>query len=100
MTHPLRENLEVHTDAAGAWIRCSRCFHVLCPSLPDWRSACVRKLWSPTKAGPLMADLVGHYLLEQLSCPSCGVLFHTDFIEAEAGAEPQRKAERTGGAPQ
>jgi hypothetical protein len=37
----------------------------------------------PTKAGPLMADLEGQYLLEQLYCPSCAALFDTQVVEAE-----------------
>jgi len=28
-----------------------------------------------------MKELVGHFLLEQLYCPSCGVLLNTDLVE-------------------
>ncbi len=81
MNHPLRENLEVHTGAGGTWIRCTRCLHVLCQVSEDWRKACKVKLLSPTKGGPLMSDLLGQFLLEQLYCPSCGALLNTDLVE-------------------
>jgi hypothetical protein len=87
MTHPLRENLEINIDASGAFVRCSRCQRPLCPSTEDWKTACVRKLDSPTKAGPLMGDLVGHFVLEQLYCPSCGALFHTDFVDVKSKSQ-------------
>lgn len=81
MDYPLRENLEVYTDKSGTWIRCTRCLHNLCPTSDDWKKASKRRLSTPTKAGPLMKDLVGHFLLEQLFCPSCGVLLNTDLVE-------------------
>ncbi len=81
MSHPLRENLEVFSDNDGLWIRCTRCLGVLCAASEDWRAACKRRLLPPTKAGPLMKELVGHFLLEQLYCPSCGVLLNTDLVE-------------------
>ncbi len=97
MSHPLRENLEIYEDASGTGIRCARCFHVLCPATADWKGACVRKLAPPTKAGPLMADLVGHFLLERFCCPSCGVLFHSDFVDA--ALHPGKTTEGTVGPP-
>ena len=80
MTHPLRESLEFHADSTGSRIRCARCFHVLCGAEEDWRQHCKRKLLPPTHAGPLMENLLGHFILEQLCCPSCGILLNTDFI--------------------
>jgi hypothetical protein len=81
MNHPLRENLEVYTDQENAWIRCTECHRVLCPSSENWRTSCARGLSPPTQAGPLLKDLTGHFLLEQLCCPSCGALFNTDLVE-------------------
>lgn len=85
MNHPLRENLEVYTDNSGTYIRCTRCLHILCPTGEDWKKASKRRLLTPTKAGPLMKDLVGLFLLEQLYCPSCGVLLSTDIVEEGKG---------------
>jgi Zn finger protein HypA/HybF involved in hydrogenase expression len=83
MIHPLRENLEIHTDGSEAQIRCAKCSFVLARSDGDWRKASKRKLLPPTKAGPLMDELVGQYLLEQLYCPTCGALFDTRVVEAQ-----------------
>ena len=85
MNHPLRENLEVYADGNGLWMRCTSCFHILCSAEEDWRQACKRKLLSPTKAGPLMKDLVGQFLLEQIYCPSCGALMNTELVEEPKG---------------
>ena len=81
MSYPLRENLEIFTNAE-TWIRCTRCLHLLCTADKDWRKACKIKLLPPIKAGPLMNDLTGYFLLEQLYCPSCGVLLDTSVVEA------------------
>ncbi|MFQ5852451.1 MAG: hypothetical protein ACE5JU_17950 [Candidatus Binatia bacterium] len=81
MNYPFRENLEVFTDTGGRWIRCIRCVHVLCQVGQDWKKACKRRIFPPTKAGPLMRDLLGHYLLEKLYCPSCGALLNSDMVE-------------------
>lgn len=86
MTHPLRENLELYADSTGSRIRCAHCFHVLCGAEEDWRRACKRKLSPPTHAGPLMESLSGHFVLEQLCCPACGVLLNTDLV-----ADPGKK---------
>ena len=43
------------------------------------------QLLPPTKAGALMADLNGKYLLRQNYCPSCAVLLDTDFVEEDFG---------------
>jgi N-methylhydantoinase B len=85
--HPLRENLEVVRLDDGAWVRCVRCGHVLCREEDDWTAACHTKHLSPTRAGALMEPLVGGFVLEQVSCPSCAVVLNT---EVEEVAEPQR----------
>jgi hypothetical protein len=87
MNHALRENLEIITDARGASIRCMKCLHVLCRADQDWRAASKRRLFPPTKAGPCMTDLLGHFLLEQLYCPSCGALLNTDLVEEKTLGE-------------
>jgi hypothetical protein len=38
-------------------------------------------MFPPVRAGALMNDLVGHYLLEKLYCPSCGVLLDSNLLE-------------------
>jgi hypothetical protein len=85
MSHPLRENLEVVADGNGLWMRCTSCLHILCPAEEDWRQACKRKRLSPTRAGPLMKDLVGHFVLEQIYCPSCSALMNTELVEEPKG---------------
>lgn len=85
MNHPLREKLEVYSDDSGVWTRCTNCLHILCRAEEDWKQPCKRRLWPPTKAGPLMKDLVGHFLLEQIYCPSCGALLNSDLVEAQQG---------------
>jgi hypothetical protein len=85
MGHPLRENLEVYSDGNGLWTRCTRCLHILCRADEDWRQACKRRLLPPTKAGPLMKDLVGQFVLEQLCCPGCGALMNSDLVEEPKG---------------
>ena len=87
MRHPLRENLEVFDDDAGTWIRCTRCSHVFCKAEEDWRQASKSKLFPPTKAGPLMKDLVGRFLLKQLYCPGCAALLSSDIVEDENAAK-------------
>jgi uncharacterized C2H2 Zn-finger protein len=90
MNHPLREKLEVYSDQAGAWIRCTRCLSVICRSNDNWRDACTRSLASPIQAGPLMKELVGHFVLEQLYCPGCGALFNTELVEEQKNAQEGR----------
>lgn len=94
MNYPLRQNLEVYSDREGCWIRCTQCRRVLCRSSANWKDACIRRLSPPTQAGPLMKELTGHFVLEQLYCPGCGALFNTDLVEEEKNAEKQR-AEQT-----
>ena len=85
MTHPLRENLEVYADGSRLWTRCTNCHHILGSAEEDWKQACKRTLSPPTKAGPLMKDLVGHFVLEQMYCPSCGALMNSELVEEQKG---------------
>jgi hypothetical protein len=75
--------MEVETGASGKWLRCINCGHRLCPFGHDWKSAALRKTFSPIQAGPLMKVLEGRYVLEKLYCPSCGVLFNADMVEGK-----------------
>lgn len=86
MKHPLRENLEVYSEGDRAHIRCGKCSFALAGADGDWRKASKRKLWPPTKAGPLLSELSGQYLMEQLYCPSCGALFDSSIVEAADAA--------------
>lgn len=90
MNYPLRENLEVYSDQANGWIRCTQCRHVLCRSSENWRDTCIRRLSPPTQAGPLMKDLTGHFVLAQLYCPGCGALFNTELVEKQKNAQEDR----------
>jgi len=81
MSHPLRENLEIHSSDGAEWIRCSRCQRIHCRADQDWRQFCKVRFMSPTKAGPLMAELKGQYKLRQIYCSSCGALLDTDLVE-------------------
>ena len=85
MNHPLRENLEVYGDQTGVWTRCTNCLHKLCAAEKDWKQACKRRLSPPTRIGPLMKDLVGSFLLEQMYCPSCGALMNSELVEDQKG---------------
>lgn len=90
MRSPLRENLEIYTDTGGKWVRCTKCYHVLCQANEDWKKACISRLSPPTKAGPLMIDLLGLFLLEQLCCPNCGVLLSTELVEEKKNGRQGR----------
>jgi len=92
MSYPLRENLELFTGPEGAEIRCARCRHVFCRAGEDWKRSTRVRLLPPTAAGPLMSDARGKYVLQQNTCPSCGVLLDTDLIE-ETKDTPQAKDE-------
>lgn len=83
--NPLQEYLNVCSDGKTAWISCSSCGHVLCDAEQDWASVCSSTLFPPTKAGPLMGILDGKFMLEQWSCPSCGVSLKVAMVDkAEA----------------
>jgi hypothetical protein len=81
MNHPFRENLEVESDTDGQWFRCTRCGRRLCAFPQDWKSAALRKVFSPANAGLLMKVLEGRYLFEKIYCPFCGVLFNAEMVE-------------------
>lgn len=97
MTHPLRENLELFTGPEGASIRCAKCRHVFCRAGEDWKQTSAVRLLPATCAGPLMSEAQGKYVLQQSTCPSCGVLLDTDLIEekkpAQAKEKPPKKPE-------
>ncbi|MGA7534994.1 MAG: hypothetical protein WBW27_24240, partial [Pseudolabrys sp.] len=61
-------------------IRCTQCLHVFCSANEDWARVAARRRMPPTAAGPLMIELEGQYLLEQLYCPSCAVLLRSEII--------------------
>jgi len=90
MSHPLRENLELCTGPAGAEIRCARCRYVFGRAGEDWKQASSIRRLPPTAAGPLMSEARGKYVLQQSTCPSCGVLLDTDLVE-EKKETPQAK---------
>lgn len=81
MSFPLQENLEVHTDANGSKIRCTKCFYVYCGADQNWRKVALIRHFPATNASPLMKDFVNRLLLQQLFCPSCGALLDTRTIE-------------------
>jgi acetone carboxylase gamma subunit len=81
MKHPLQENLEVFTGAASSYVRCTQCLHVFCREGEDWRKAAAIRSFPATKVSPLMREFAGRLLLEQLFCPSCGVLLESNMIE-------------------
>lgn len=81
MSNPLRENLELVTGPRGAEIRCAKCQHVFCGAGEDWKAVSRVRLLPATAAGPLMSEASGRYVLQQNTCPSCGVLLDTDLIE-------------------
>jgi nicotinamidase-related amidase len=91
MSYLLRENLELFTGAEGASIRCAKCQHVFCRAGEDWKAASRARALSPAAAGPLMSGARGKYILQQNTCPSCGVLLDTDLVEEKKEAAPQKE---------
>jgi hypothetical protein len=81
MNHPLRANIEIVILDGTEWVRCAKCQRKHCRVDEDWRQYCKVRFLPPTKAGRLMSDLNGQYLLRQYYCPSCAVLLETDFVE-------------------
>ena len=84
MNHPLRANLIVEDLDGAQWIRCAKCVHKFCRAGEDWRERCTTRLLAPIKAGALMSELNGQYLLRQIYCSSCAVLLETDFVEEDS----------------
>jgi nicotinamidase-related amidase len=91
MSYPLRENLERFTAPEGASIRCAKCRHVFCRDGEDWKQASAVRLLPATCAGPLMSEARGKYVLQQNTCPSCGVLLDTNLIEEKKAAAPSEE---------
>jgi N-methylhydantoinase B len=83
-SHPGSELVEGDDDLRRV-ATCSKCQGKLSDSA-EWRDGCLVKALSPTEAGPLMKDLVGHFELRQLYCPSCGALLETELKETQAQA--------------
>ena len=81
MSYPFRENMEVITDSGAEWICCDKCSRMLCKLGESWKKG--RRTFPPTHAGPLLSQLVGHYLLEKLYCPSCGALLDSELVETD-----------------
>ena len=82
MRRPLRENLDVETGSGAARVLCARCDFVF-GAEEEWRSRGYRKVLPPTAGGPLMKDLEGQFLLEQLFCPQCKTLLDSQIVEVE-----------------
>ncbi len=82
MKRPLRENLELDDDAATPQVRCTRCGFRF-GGEDEWRERSHRTRRSPTAGGPLMKDLEGQFLLEQLFCPQCKTLLDSAIVEVE-----------------
>ena len=82
MKRPLRENLELDDDGSTPQVLCARCGFVF-GGEEDWKQRSHKKRQSPTAGGPLMKDLEGQFLLEQLFCPQCKTLLHSEIVEVE-----------------
>ena len=81
MKRPFRENLEIDTALTPPQVVCARCGFTF-GAEAEWKRHGHRKLSPPTAAGPLMKDLEGQFLLEQLFCPSCKTLLDSEIVEA------------------
>jgi hypothetical protein len=81
VSYPPREVVEVCEENGGKVARCAKCTGDLGELGEDWKKGCRVKRLSPAEAGPLMKELVGHYLLQQFYCPSCGALLQNDLVE-------------------
>ena len=84
LDYPLPDNLSVVAHGGEPWIGCARCEFLLCPQGEDWTARCSTQRLAPTRAGASMGPFEGRFLFEQLSCPSCGILFVTDIVEADS----------------
>lgn len=81
MKRPFRENLELDTSSETPQVVCARCVYTFGEEA-GWKERAYRKLSPPTAAGPLMKDLEGQFLLQQLFCPSCKILLDSEIVEA------------------
>jgi nicotinamidase-related amidase len=86
VSYLLRENLELFTGPGAAEIRCARCRHVFCRAGEDWKQNSSTRRLPPAAAGPLLSEASGKYVLQQNTCPSCGVLLDTDLVEEKKAA--------------
>ena len=82
MKRPLRENLELDDDSGSPRVLCTRCGFDF-GGEEEWRERSYMKRQSPTAGGPLMKDLEGQFLLEQLFCPQCKTLLDSQIVEVE-----------------
>ena len=80
MKRPFRENLELDTNTDPPQVVCARCGFAF-GAEAGWKERSHRKLSPPTAAGPLMTDLEGQFLLQQLFCPSCKTLLDSEIVE-------------------
>ena len=82
MKRALRENLELNTDSETPQVLCVRCGFVFGRE-EDWKQHSRKKLLPPTAGGPLMKDLEGQFLLEQLFCPQCKTLLNSEIVQVQ-----------------
>jgi acetone carboxylase gamma subunit len=82
MSRPLQANLKIRGSSGQEEIRCGGCSYLYGSAKEDWRKNANRRLLPPTDAGPYREELIGHFSLQQYSCPSCGVLLETEIVEA------------------
>jgi N-methylhydantoinase B len=75
-------------------MRCARCKAELGKFGEAWKTGCRVMGLKPTEAGPLMKELVGHFLLRQSYCPSCGALLETSLAEKKNPPRSQNRAGR------
>jgi hypothetical protein len=94
VSYPPCEVVEAPEDGGPRVVRCVKCGGELGNFGTDWTENCRVKRISPTGAGPLMKPLVGHYLLQQFYCPSCGALLQNELVEKEKRS--LEGAEKTG----
>ena len=82
-------------------VRCVRCKEKLGKLGEEWKEGCRMKELMPTEAGPLMKELVGHFVLRQFYCPSCGALLQNDLVEknGKRSEKDRIKPERRRAAP-
>ncbi len=84
--HPLRANLRVVRGDGAEHVQCERCGALLCRADEDWTAACNRIDLPADAAGPLLAPLVGQFVLQQLCC-SCGTLFASDLVAVASASD-------------
>lgn len=90
LSRPPRGVVEVWTEGDKELVRCVSCKEALCRVGEDWKEPCRVKLLPPAMCGPLMAEMAGHFLLQQLYCPSCGALLATDIVEKKKAGRAKR----------